>query len=323
MAKEGIAVPFTLIKGRFFVKGYSPDGDSIRFAPLNPALLRRLSGPPARINARGHVQLRIEAIDALETHYVSSNGVYHQPDTWARAAIDRLMDFTGIRNVRWDHSGRTVLSADDGTPGFILARAVEKNGRPVAFVFAGQAIEQDGASIVLNADRLRHSYNFTALAEGLAYPTYYQSLFGDLRQVMSQAVHQARAERLGFWPEDRTAEGFTADNLSVIVNDIIIMPKLFRRLVEYMVSVGTAVGFKEKLARSREPVLDLTTQNFTHFDTFVEQEPGSERIRLSRNPEDLVFDPMPQRPSDAFALMLSNLTPPLPVEAEEVPNDVL
>jgi len=60
---------FFLIKGTFHVKGYSPDGDSIRFRARNPDNWKKLSGPAVALNARGHAQLRIEAIDALETHY--------------------------------------------------------------------------------------------------------------------------------------------------------------------------------------------------------------------------------------------------------------
>ena len=35
---------FILIKGKYRIYGYSPDGDSVRFAPDNPKLLSRLKG---------------------------------------------------------------------------------------------------------------------------------------------------------------------------------------------------------------------------------------------------------------------------------------
>ena len=77
-----------------------------------------------------------------------------------------------------------------------------------------------------------------------------------------------------------------------------------RGLSEYMVNFGTADGFKQKLEQSREPVLDLRTSNFTHFDSFVEQAEGSLDVRLTREPEELVFDEMPTRPSGAFSLLM-------------------
>ncbi len=61
---------FNLIKGTFHVVGYSPDGDSIRFQANDRNKWNLLEGPPVQPNARGHVQLRIEAIDTLETHYL-------------------------------------------------------------------------------------------------------------------------------------------------------------------------------------------------------------------------------------------------------------
>ena len=62
-------MPFTLIKGTFRPAAGTPDGDSVRFAPDDPALMRsipRVRMPP---NATT-VQLRYEGIDALEKHAI-------------------------------------------------------------------------------------------------------------------------------------------------------------------------------------------------------------------------------------------------------------
>ncbi|UPG73923.1 thermonuclease family protein [Roseomonas gilardii subsp. gilardii] len=301
-------MPFWSIPGRFHVTGYSPDGDSIRFAPDDPAQLGRLGGFRPRINARGHVQLRIEAIDALETHYSppSGGGVYHQPRRWAERAQELLLDFAGITGVVWDEGRNTVVSARDSTPGHILARSVEKNGRPVAFVHAGSSPFAVGEPVFLDTAYLAKSYNIIALRQGLAYPTFYTGLFRDLRDSLTAAVAQARTAGLGLWPEDRTNAGFDADSLAVITDGACLLPKLFRRLVEYMSSYGTALGFREKMQQSREPVLDLTQQNFTHLDSFIEQAEGSTRIRLTRRPEELVFDEMQNRPADSFSRLMGD-----------------
>jgi hypothetical protein len=103
-------------------------------------------------------------------------------------------------------------------------------------------------------------------------------------------------------------------SLRVLTEQSAILPKLFRRLVEYMVNFDTAIGFKDKLAQAQEPVLDLTTANFTHFDTFVDQAEGSERIRLTRAPEDLVFDEMKARPQHMLFSALMGDTRPLRFE---------
>jgi hypothetical protein len=291
-------MPFTLIKGTYRVVRYSPDGDSIRFEADDSALLMGLADFRPKINARNHVQLRIEAVDALETHYSppSGGGIYHQPLALATAARDALLDFVQIRNIEWDSAGKTVVSADEGARGYILSRSVEKYGRPIAFVFIGEPAQNDGAQVILDIPRLRESYNFSALSRGLVYATYYRGLFNDLREACTDAVRQARQARAGVYAIDATNSGIEASTLRVLTEDAAVMPKLFRRLVEYMVNYGTAVGFKDKLAQAQEPVLDLTMQNFTHFDTFIDQAEGSETIRLIRVPEELVFDEMKARP---------------------------
>ena len=66
---------YTLIKGTFHVVGQSPDGDSLKFRASNPKswdkiitenrekLLENME------ENEGVVQLRLQGVDALETHY--------------------------------------------------------------------------------------------------------------------------------------------------------------------------------------------------------------------------------------------------------------
>ena len=108
-------MPFFAIRGKFHVKGYSPDGDSVRFEADNPAHWDLLDGPPAKVNARGHAQLRLEAIDTLETHFKNT----HQPMALAKAALDHLQATLGISGVVWNAQGTAVASA--GTLGTLHA----------------------------------------------------------------------------------------------------------------------------------------------------------------------------------------------------------
>lgn len=299
-------MPFKLIKGTFHVAGYSPDGDSIRFKPNNLELLTSLPGGPPKSNARQHVQLRIEAIDTLETHYTpqGDSSTFHQPERFAREAVDALLSFAKIEDVVWTADKKTVASAKDGTPGYVLCREVEKYGRPVAFVYAGDAAESDGASVVLKGDRLRDSYNFAAIRDGLAYATYYTGLFADLRGVLTEAAGAAREGKIGLYAEDVSNQGFTVKTIGDITDKFVLMPKLFRRLSEYVSKTGSAIGFKEAMSEAEEPVLDLRTGNFTHFDTFIEQQSGSNHISMTRRPEELVFGPMKERVGNPFSEVL-------------------
>src|SRR5919108_2345360 len=88
--------------------------------------------------------------------------------------------------------------------GFILSRALEAHGRPVAFVFAGAPPQPDGSEIVLKPGLLRKSVNFKSLAAGHAYPLYYDTLFVDLRDAFTTAAATARSQGLGIWAADRS-----------------------------------------------------------------------------------------------------------------------
>lgn len=276
-------MPFHLIKGTFHVVGYSPDGDSIRFQADDCENWRLLDGPPVALNAREHAQLRIEAIDTLETHYQG----HHQPLKPADKALHFLLNELGIKQVKFNKGGK-VASAQDGTRGYILSRMVERNHRPVSFVFAGEAEEEDGAEVFLRADGLEDSINYKSALAGLAYPTYYTGLFSDLRKKITAAVAQARkGGGKGIWPKDRTTKGFTVTSLSSVTDREVILPKLFRRIVSFMGDGGSIDGFKDYLAANPDAVLELKTGLFTHLDTFVEVE-GNE-VTLTVEPEQLVF----------------------------------
>jgi hypothetical protein len=276
-------MPFTLIKGTFHVVGYEPDGDSIRFKADKQSNWDKLDGRPVELNAKQHAQLRIEAIDTLETHYKG----FHQPLEFAQLAMEFLLDGLGITNVQLSASGIKVVSANDGTRGYILSRTTEGNQRPVSFVFAGSAAEADGAAVQLTPARLKTSLNFKSVAAGLAFPTYYEGFFPDLRRTMTAAVVAARNAGKGLWPLDRTNTGFKVPNVSAVTNTHVILPKLFRRIVSFMGAGGSIAGFKNYLANHPDPVFELTNGHSTHLDTFVEV--IGNKVRLTVKPEQLVF----------------------------------
>jgi hypothetical protein len=274
---------FTLIKGTYHVVGYSPDGDSIRFRAADAALWAKLSGPPANVNARGHAQLRLDAIDTLETHFQN----VHQPLGLATAALEFLLAHLGITEVEWDASRTKVTSANDGVPGYVLSREVEKNRRPVAFAFAGEAEEDDGASVFLTPARLAASVNLQSLEAGFAFPTYYKGLFPDLRDTCTATVATARAGGLGVWAEDVTNTGFEVTGLGPLTTDLVILPKLFRRLAAYLETGGGIAGFLANLAALNEEIVIVSTAHVTHFDTVVDVEGNT--VTMTEPPENLIF----------------------------------
>jgi hypothetical protein len=276
---------FTLIKGTFHATRYSPDGDTVRFKAHDESYWDSLSGPPIKLNASHHASLRFEAVDALETHFER----WHQPLQFARDARDYLLNQLGITNVQWNPSERTVISADDGTEGYILSRAVEKNRRAVAFVFGGDAPEPDGASIFLDAARVRQSVNYQLLEAGLTYPTYYEGLFYDLRDAFTQATLSARTAGRGLWSQDRTTQGFDVQGIDSITDVHVILPKLFRRMADYLEGGGPIAGFVEFLADDPDPLLVISASHFTNLDTIVRVD--GDIVSMTEPPENLVFNP--------------------------------
>jgi len=95
---------YTALRGQFVVRypdlprqGPQPDGDTVKFRPDTPGLVEALprpSGTAPALNARG-VSVRLEAIDALETHFEET----HQELTGADAARDALLATLGFTDV--------------------------------------------------------------------------------------------------------------------------------------------------------------------------------------------------------------------------------
>src|SRR3954463_3343409 len=215
--RSGSAMPFIVIKGSFHLvgqtrtgrpSGFQPDGDSMQFKPANRKLLDRLErlDRPYRLTAIGSTQLRFEGIDALELHFEGT----HQPRPLADTARDFLTGRLGLNPVPYKPpEDLSVLPPvkRDATRGFILSRALEAHGRPVAFVFDGDPPQPDGAELVLKPALLRKCVNFKSMAAGHAYPLYYDTLFVDLRDAFTNAAATARTKGVGIWASDRSASG--------------------------------------------------------------------------------------------------------------------
>jgi endonuclease YncB( thermonuclease family) len=98
---------FILIKGTFNVVRTSPDGDSVRFKANNKIYWQKLERKP-RLNKKDFVQLRLEAIDALETHYRKNSLNVKQPEKYAKEALYFMLAELGIKNIVWTLAGKRV-----------------------------------------------------------------------------------------------------------------------------------------------------------------------------------------------------------------------
>jgi endonuclease YncB( thermonuclease family) len=284
-------MPMLCLAGTFQILGTEPDGDSIRFYPDDSALWARVAGPNAvRTNAGGGAQLRLDGIDALETHYSPrGGGPLHQPIDLAHQARDELIRWLGFRDVQ--RTGETVDAATPAqVPGYLLTRGADVYGRCVALVGRGEAPAPSGTQAMVKVADLRKTANHRLIAAGLAYPTFYLKLFPDLRAELAKQARQARDAKKGVWAGDRTQKGVDVKSLATLTDDAVLLPKLFRRLVDYLElndDDPSLAGFSAYLSQRSDPVFILSTGHYTGFDFVVDVR--GQVVRLTTEPEDLVF----------------------------------
>jgi endonuclease YncB( thermonuclease family) len=285
-------MPMILIKGSFKILNAAPDGDSIRFYPKDRSLWTRVEGR-VRTNRSGGSQLRLDGIDALETHYQpqrSGLGVLRQPKTFGNEASQELLKFLGFKNVRRKADEVVTASEPDEVPGYIATRFADQYGRSVSFVFKGEATEADGSNVRVTPTLIKKSANVHLLQQGLAYPTFYSKLYVDLRKTMTEAAVKARSASEGLWAKDVTNGGFEVETLETLTDEAVILPKLFRRLVDYLaLNDGSADlgGFSEYLKSRNDRLIVLPDAQVTGFDFVVKVE--GQNVSLSVLPEQLVF----------------------------------
>jgi endonuclease YncB( thermonuclease family) len=284
-------MPLSIIKGHYRIQNSEPDGDSVHFHPTNPDAFTTLH-LGAHLSGQGATQLRLEAIDALETHYsprVAGGFLQHQPLGLAHAAAAHLLQLLGFSDVQRDGE-RVTSSTPAQTEGYILTRFADKYGRAVSFAYAGQSDHQDLSGVFVDEQLLQASVNFQLVADGLVYPTYYSKLFPDLRNALTAAATQARSDQKGVWEDDATTSGATITSLDALNDQLVILPKLFRRLIDYL-ALGAGdislAGFLAFLASRDDRLFVISDAHPTGLDNITRVDGQS--VRLLHPPEDLIF----------------------------------
>ncbi|WP_101831331.1 nuclease [Frankia canadensis] len=293
-------MPLTLIMGSYRVVGASPDGDSVRFYPRDRQAFRR-AGIAVKANAAGGVQLRLDAIDALETHYTPPHAPHewHQRPEFGAGAADALLRELGFTDVTRTTGGTVTAATPTQTDGYILTRFADKYGRAVAMAFAGEPPTgtRDGGSVFLDVEGLHRSVNHRLLAAGWVYPTFYSKLYADLRADLAATTEAARRAATGIWKLDVTTAGFTVSSRAALTDDLVVLPKLFRRLAEYLTldeSGGVDLsGFRDFLATLDDRLFTVPDGQATALDSLVTVATASgttgQTVTLTVPPERIVF----------------------------------
>jgi endonuclease YncB( thermonuclease family) len=225
---------YLVVAGDGVVVGKQPDGDSVRFLPADATLLGQLeNGHRVHPSADGTVQLRFDGVDAPELHYQG----HAQPR--GDSARDDLLEHLGFTDLTYAGGGETVSGAEPATvPLVILSRLVEVNGRPVSVVFSGDAAARlascIGTRVELTPGLLAESVNAWEAASGVVYPLLYTSTDPALRQVFIDLARTARDQQLGVWASDSSDQFSVADAAALGPHGALVLPKLFRRVVDYL-----------------------------------------------------------------------------------------
>jgi len=135
----------------------------------------------------------------------------------------------------------------------VLSNGIDANGRMIGFIYPGDPAEPDGAKVFLDNPRVDTSINATLLNAGLTYPAFYDTLPADLRAHLADVSRAARTAGAGIRARS-TADPNSAATIPDLaaLEELVIWPKLFRRIVPYL-----AAGFTD----------------FDGFDTWLRADP--------------------------------------------------
>ena len=288
-------MPLTVIQGQYKIVGASPDGDSIRFYPDDPNAWAA-AGIAAKANSQGGVQLRLDAIDALETHYTPPHAphAWRQPTELGNGAAAALLDLLGFTGVTRNAGNIVTASTPDATPGYILTRFADVYGRAVSLAYAGprrgRGVKAGSAHV--DVAELRRSVNHQLLADGWVYPTFYSKLYVDFREELAARTVAAREAKKGVWEHDATLPGFTLRSVTQLTDELVILPKIFRRLAEYLTDATDAKidlsGFPTFLrTHGDDQLFTVPRGQATNLDTLVKI--TRNKLTLELPPEQIVF----------------------------------
>ncbi|HNC97271.1 MAG TPA: thermonuclease family protein [Myxococcota bacterium] len=263
-------LPFRVFRGNLYAVGFKPDGDTITFKPNDAAAAAALpntdgnSGTLAvEADKNNGVSVRLQGIDALETHYqpmVGENrpagaatpavpkpsaGNHEQRRDLARAAANALLGMLGVTVTpadwhSWGYLQRVRVGTELRTEKFsdnvevvVVANTVDSNGRILGWVFPASVALTEGQLLteVQLKGLLSKCCNTLLLKEGWAYPYYFMTVNNGLRSKLTTAVKAAQRDAKGVWAVDQTAAGVAIPDCTTLHDSAVILPYLFRKLL--------------------------------------------------------------------------------------------
>jgi endonuclease YncB( thermonuclease family) len=215
---------YRVLHGTFVVRGHSLDGGTLRFVPDRPHELDALpSTHRLRFATDGSVCVKLEGIDAPAIHYENLS----QP--FGEAARRALLAAVGLKALVFDDEGIVRDGVVDRVRGSVLTRAIDIEGRVIAYVLIAPPTDGGGVDPTL----LLRTVNATLLRSGAVYPLAYDTQPRAHRAAFSELARRARTERIGIWRSE-SSRSFRLTDRCAIAHAAQILPKLFRRCVAYL-----------------------------------------------------------------------------------------
>ncbi|MFI9111873.1 thermonuclease family protein [Streptomyces venezuelae] len=284
-------MPMLLIKGFYDIKDSQPDGDTVHFTAADPAEWGLVGGGGGRAVKNSEVglgKLRLDAVDTLETHYGPAQD--HQPLPFAHAARDELLKSLGFVDVQRQSDETVTATTPETVPGFVLTRGADVHGRCIALAGAGAAPGTSGREIDVDVAVLRTTVNHHLIGEGLAYPMFYRTLPTSLRVELAATAVRAREARRGLWAGDVTTAGAKITGPASLTDDVVILPKLFRRTLDYLRLAMPLSCYPAFLAGIQDRYSVLSTGERRAGLHHIVEVTNGHTVRMTHQPEDLVFE---------------------------------
>ncbi|MFH7598130.1 nuclease [Streptomyces racemochromogenes] len=308
-----MSMPMLLITGTFRAKGLKPDGDTVSFTPDHVDDWKLVPGVrPVVPKWDGSASIRLEGIDALETHYGDKDsplGIQHQPLGLAHEAADALLGLIGFTDFHrpvippgQEHrpeDEKITSTIPEVTHGYILTRGADVFGRCVALVGTDFQPAPNGYRVEVDEQMLRNTANYKLMEAGLVYPTYYSEFPELLRASLTAAAPAAATHdpKKGVWARDATTapSGVKIADLSSLTDDAtgaVILPKLFRRLKDYLdlnPSNASLACFRAYLAGASDDQYYLQGKPKVYRGMHHIVEVDGDTVRMTHGPEEIVF----------------------------------
>jgi hypothetical protein len=220
----------------------------------------------------------------METHYEG----YHQPRPFAIAALESLLEMLEIKSVVYSLGITQIVAAEDGKRGFIASATTDRFGRPVSYLFPKNAPLTDGAVMDSSELPVDESVNFQLAREGLVYPTFYTTTDRVFAEKIRAVVSRARKTKRGIWSIDRTAD-FSLWDVRTLQEDILILPKIFRRLISFIDAYAAYEHLESFMKKQRDNLVlwdGTKKKSLADLMTF-----SGRRIQMKTPVEDILFSP--------------------------------